>query len=236
VALHRLGVTFVLDRAGVTGNDGASHNGMWDQSILQVVPGLQLTAPRDATRLRQALAHAVTVNDAPTVIRYSKEPVPADIDAIDCIDGIDVLSRSGQDQVLVVGYGAMVPTALTVGRRLADQGIGVTVIDPVWSLPVNPALLDLAVHHQLVITIEDSGVIGGCGARLIQELSQRKINTPVRTYGVPQQFLEHGSRSGLLEELGLSAQEIARATLEEIVGHARPLIAEDVLADEPGHN
>jgi 1-deoxy-D-xylulose-5-phosphate synthase len=236
VAMHRLGVTFVLDRAGVTGNDGASHNGMWDQSILQIVPRLQLTAPRDATRLRQALARAVTVNDAPTVIRYCKEPVPADIDAIDTIDGVDILARTGQDQVLVVGYGAMVPTAMTVGRRLADQGIGVTVADPVWALPVNPALLDLAAHHQLVITIEDSGVIGGCGARLTQELSHHKINTPVRSYGVPQQFLEHGSRSGLLEELGLSAQEIARATLEEIVGHARPLVAEDVLADEPGHN
>ncbi|GAB3926362.1 1-deoxy-D-xylulose-5-phosphate synthase 1 [Microlunatus endophyticus] len=233
VALHRLGVTFVLDRAGVTGNDGASHNGMWDLSILQLVPGLQLAAPRDATRLRQALGRAVTIDDAPTVIRYSKEVVPADIDAVDVIGGIDVLARCDHDQVLVVGYGAMVPTALTVGRRLADQGIGATVVDPVWALPVNPALIDCAARHQLVITIEDNGVVGGCGARLAQELSHRKIKTPVRNFGVPQRFLEHGSRSGLLEELGLSAQEIARETLEEIVGHARPLTTEDVLADRP---
>jgi 1-deoxy-D-xylulose-5-phosphate synthase len=232
VALHRLGVTFVLDRAGVTGNDGASHNGMWDLSILQVVPGLQLAAPRDATRLRQALAKAVTVDDAPTVIRYSKDCVPADIEPVDCINGVDVLARTGDQQVLVVGYGAMVPIALAVGRRLADQGIGVTVVDPVWALPVNPALAELAGDHQLVITIEDNGVVGGCGARLGQELCNRKINTPVRNFGVPQRFLEHGSRSELMDEFGLSAQEIAREALEEIVGHARPLTAEDVLADD----
>ncbi len=228
VALHRLGVTFVLDRAGITGNDGASHNGMWDLSVLQLVPGLQLAAPRDAIRLRQALARATRVDDAPTVIRYSKESVPPDIDAIDTVDGLDVLARSADrdTDVLVVGYGAMVPTAIEVGARLADQGVGVTVVDPVWALPVNPALLELAAAHQLVITVEDNGVIGGCGARLAQELAAHRVATPIRNVGVPQRFLQHASRAELVEECGLSAQQIARAGLEQLLGHASPLITE----------
>ncbi|QDP96637.1 1-deoxy-D-xylulose-5-phosphate synthase [Microlunatus elymi] len=251
VAMHRLGVTFVLDRAGVTGNDGASHNGMWDLSMLQLVPGLQLAAPRDATRLRRALARAITVDDAPTVLRYSKESVPADIDPVDVIDGLDLLYRSGPrsdlyrvdlhephrteqaaEDVLVVGYGAMVPTALAVGRRLADQGVAVSVIDPVWALPVNPALVDLAARHQLVITIEDNGVVGGCGSRLAQELNNSGRPTPIRNFGIPQKFLEHGGRAELLADLGLSGQEIARAALEQLLGRSQPLTAEDVLVKQ----
>lgn len=223
VALHRCGVTFVLDRAGVTGNDGASHNGMWDMSILQVVPGLQLAAPRDGTRLREALRHAVTVDDAPTVIRYSKDAVPDDIDAVDQIDGVDVLLRSEQPRVLVVGYGQMVGTAIGVGERLADQGIGVTVVDPVWAMPVNAALLDLAREHELVISIEDNGVVGGCGSRLSQELRQAEIFTPMREFGIEQRFLEHGSRAELLTQLGLTPQHIARYAVEAIVRNESPL-------------
>ena len=170
VALHRCGVTFVLDRAGVTGNDGASHNGMWDMSLLQLVPGLHLAAPRDATRLREALAVAVGIDDAPSVVRYSKDAVPADVDAVETVDGVDVLVRTEQPRVLVVGIGQMVGTAVAVGQRLSDQGIGVTVVDPVWVLPVNPALVTLAAQHELVVTVEDNGVVGGCGARLAQAL------------------------------------------------------------------
>ncbi|MFP5283621.1 MAG: 1-deoxy-D-xylulose-5-phosphate synthase, partial [Actinomycetes bacterium] len=168
VALHRCGVTFALDRAGVTGPDGPSHHGMWDMSILQVVPGLHLAAPRDATRLRQALAASLTIDDAPSVIRYSKEQVPPDLDALTTVDGVDVLQRSAEPRVLVVAYGQLAATGVAVGDRLADQGIGVTVVDPVWALPVNPALLRLAGEHELVITIEDNGIVGGCGARLAQ--------------------------------------------------------------------
>ncbi|SDT48181.1 1-deoxy-D-xylulose-5-phosphate synthase [Microlunatus soli] len=234
VAMHRLGVTFVLDRAGVTGNDGASHNGVWDMSLLPIVPGLHLAAPRDATRLREALGRAVSVDDAPTVLRYSKDAVPADIGAIESVNGVDVLAGSVAEpsDVLIVGYGAMVPTALAVGRRLTDQGVAATVVDPVWALPVNPALIDLAASHQLVITVEDNGVVGGCGARLAQEFGTRGLPTPVRNFGVPPAFLEHGSRAEILDEIGLSAQDIARATLEQLLGHARPMTAEDVLQDQ----
>ena len=223
VAMHRQGVTFVLDRAGVTGSDGASHNGMWDMSLFQLVPGLHLTAPRDGTRLREALRRAVTVDDAPTVIRYSKELVPDDIEAIDHLDGVDVLTRTENPRVLVVGYGQLVGTAIEVGERLADQGIGVTVVDPLWSLPVRRSLLDLAAEHDLVITVEDNGVVGGCGARLAQELRFAEVDTPVREFGIAQQFLEHASRSELLDQLGLTPQHIARYAVGAALRDSEPL-------------
>jgi 1-deoxy-D-xylulose-5-phosphate synthase len=217
VALHRCGVTFVLDRAGVTGPDGASHHGMWDMSILQLVPGLHLTAPRDATRLRAALTASLAIDDAPSVIRYSNQQIPDDIPALDTIEGIDVVLHTDDPQVLVIGYGEMVQTAVGVGQRLADQGIGVTVVDPVWALPINPTLIRMASHHRLVISIEDNGIVGGCGARLAQELRLAEVTTPLREFGIEQRFLEHASRAELLEELRLTPQHIARYAVEAIV-------------------
>jgi 1-deoxy-D-xylulose-5-phosphate synthase len=225
VALHRCGVTFVLDRAGVTGPDGASHHGMWDMSLLQVVPGLQLAAPRDGTRLREALAASLLIDDAPTVIRYSNQQVPADLDAVATDRGVDILLRTEQPRVLVVAYGEMAGTGVAVGRRLSDQGIGVTVVDPVWALPVNSALIDLARTHELVITIEDGSVVGGCGSRLAQELRFADVRTPIREFGIAPQFLPHGNRAELLEELGLTPQAIARYAVEAIV-REEPMITE----------
>jgi 1-deoxy-D-xylulose-5-phosphate synthase len=182
-----------------------------------VSPGLRLAAPRDATRLRQALLAAVGIEDGPSVLRYSKEPVPAELPAVDAVDGVDVLLRTDQPRVLVVAWGQMAATGVGVGQRLADQGIGVTVVDPVWALPVNPALLRLAADHERVVTIEDNGIVGGCGARLAQELRLADIDTPVREFGIAQQFLDHGSRAELLEELGLTPQQIARYAVETMV-------------------
>ncbi|HJY46481.1 MAG TPA: 1-deoxy-D-xylulose-5-phosphate synthase [Propionibacteriaceae bacterium] len=217
VALHECGVTFVLDRAGITGPDGASHHGMWDMSLLQVVPGLHLAAPRDGTRLREALARSLAIDDRPTVIRFPRDQVPADLLAVDRVSGMDILLRTEQPQVLVVGLGQLAATAVAVGERLSDQGIGVTVLDPVWALPVNPALVELAVDHDLVITIEDNGVVGGYGARVAQELRSAGVDTPVREFGIPQEFLPHGSRSELLTEVGLTPQNIARYAVEAVV-------------------
>ncbi len=224
VALHHQGVTFVLDRAGVTGPDGPSHNGMWDLSLLGLVPRLRLAAPRDEERLCRALQLAVTIDDAPTVLRFSKEALPEPVPAIATRGGVDVLF-SGPDSpapaswspgsgVLVVGYGQFCGLAVEVGRRLADQGIGSTVVDPVWALPVSPDLLQLAAEHALVITIEDGGVAGGLGARLSQEARAAGIDTPLREFGIPQDFLVQGSRRGLLESLGLTATRIAREATE----------------------
>jgi 1-deoxy-D-xylulose-5-phosphate synthase len=223
VALHRCGVTFVLDRAGVTGPDGPSHHGMWDMSIAQLVPGLHLAAPRDGTRLREALARALTIDDAPSMLRFSKDTAPPDLVPVEQVDGLDVLLRTEQPRVLVVAFGPLAVTGVAVGERLADQGIGVTVVDPVWALPVNPALIRLAGEHELVVTIEDNGVVGGCGARLAQELRRADVGTPVREFGIPQQFLPHGSRAELLAEVGLSPQEVARYAVEAIARADEPL-------------
>jgi 1-deoxy-D-xylulose-5-phosphate synthase len=216
VALHRCAVTFVLDRAGVTGDDGASHNGMWDMSILQVVPGLRLAAPRDGTRLRELLREAVAVEDAPTVVRFPKgAPIP-DVERVGVEGGVDVLVRAGERDVLLVGIGAMAATCVEVADRLRAQGVGVTVVDPRWVKPVDPALLRLAARHRLVVSVEDNGVVGGCGAVLLQTLDEERVDVPVRLHGIPQRFLAHAKRARVLEEIGLTARPLALSVLDDL--------------------
>ncbi|GAA2758171.1 1-deoxy-D-xylulose-5-phosphate synthase [Actinopolymorpha rutila] len=216
VALHGCGATFVLDRAGVTGEDGPSHNGMWDMSILQVVPGLRLAAPRDGARLRELLREAVAVDDAPTVLRFPKGALPDDLPALERRDGVDVLVREGATDVLLVCVGSMAATGVEVAARLTGQGIGVTVVDPRWVKPVNPALVDLARTHRLVVSLEDSGRVGGCGAALGLALSDARVSTPLHVAGIAQRFLDHDKRPQLLAEMGLGAQDLARDIVERM--------------------
>ncbi|MDX6300686.1 MAG: 1-deoxy-D-xylulose-5-phosphate synthase [Nocardioidaceae bacterium] len=216
VALHRCAVTFVLDRAGVTGDDGASHNGMWDMSILQVVPGLRIAAPRDASRLRELLREAVEVDDGPTVVRFPKGPPTRDLEPVDRAGGCDVLVRTGSLDVLLVGVGSMAATSVEVAERLVAQGIGVTVVDPRWVKPVDPALVGLAAQHRLVVSVEDNGVVGGCGSVLLQTLNEARVATPVRVHGIPQEFLAHAKRAVILERVGLTAQTLARRIVEDV--------------------
>ena len=216
VALHRAGVTFVLDRAGVTGDDGASHNGMWDLSLLGVVPGVRVAAPRDAATLRAELREALDVDDAPTVVRFPKGALPADVPALERVGGVDVLARQGDDDVLVVAVGAMVPLALDVAGRLAAQGIGGTVVDPRWVLPVDEALVQLAARHRLVVVVEDNGRAGGIATAVQQRLSDASVRTPVRGFGIPQEFLDHARRPEVLERIGLTAQDVSRQVVEAV--------------------
>jgi 1-deoxy-D-xylulose-5-phosphate synthase len=225
VALHQCGVTFVTDRAGVTGDDGASHNGMWDMSVFQVVPGLRLAAPRDGARVRELLREAVAVEDAPTIVRLPKgAPPPEDLDAIDTVGGCDVLVRRGGRDVLLVAAGSMAATAVEVADRLTDQGIGVTVVDPRWVKPIDPALVPLAARFRLVVTVEDNGRVGGFGANLLQRLTDEGVRTPFRLHGIPQEFLGHAKRDVILERIGLTAQTLARRIVEDVTaldaGHA----------------
>ncbi len=217
VALHRLPVTLVLDRAGVTGDDGPSHNGMWDLSLLGVVPGMRVAAPRDATRLRELLREAVEYDEGPTALRFPKASVADnDIDTLDRVGGMDVLRRDDDADVLIVSAGAVAPLALEVADRVAAQGVGVTVVDPRWVLPVDGALPALAAAHALVVTLEDNGRAGGIGDAIARELRARSITTPVQNVALPQQFLPTARRDALLRELGLSAQEIARVAVESV--------------------
>ncbi|SFO47830.1 1-deoxy-D-xylulose-5-phosphate synthase [Geodermatophilus obscurus] len=223
VALHRQPVTVVLDRAGVTGADGASHNGMWDMSICSVVPGLRLAAPRDEPTLREAVREAVAVTDGPTVVRFPKGAPPVDIPALERRGPVDVLRRGeradgdggGVDStVLLVAVGSMVPMCLAAAERAADHGIGVTVVDPRWVLPVADELLDLAARHRLVVTVEDGGRAGGVGATLSRALQDRQVDVPVRAVGLPQAFLEHGSVGQVRADVGLTEQDVARRIAE----------------------
>ncbi len=214
VALHRCGVTFVLDRAGVTGDDGASHNGMWDLSFLQIVPGLRIAAPRDAATLREELREAVEVADAPTVVRFPKGAVGPDIPAVERIGGIDVVHRQGHDDVLLVAVGAMVGPCLEVAARCARQGIGVTVIDPRWVKPVPDEIAVLASKFRCVVTVEDNVRVGGVGSVVAQALRDAGVRTPVRDFGIPARFLGHATRAQVLAEIGLTAQDISREVIE----------------------
>jgi 1-deoxy-D-xylulose-5-phosphate synthase len=230
VALHRCGVTFCLDRSGVTGPDGASHHGMWDMAFLQVVPGLRLAAPRDAVTLREELREAVAVGDAPTVVRYPTGAVGPDLPALERVDGVDVMRRDGDD-VLLVAVGSMVATCLDVAERCAQQGIGVTVVDPRWVKPVPEQIVRMAAQVRAVVVVED-GLRGGVSGAVAQALRDARVPTPLRDFGVPLRFLDHAKRPEVLAEIGLTAQDIARdivETVSEIDGR----LAESKMITEP---
>ncbi|HEY0227087.1 MAG TPA: 1-deoxy-D-xylulose-5-phosphate synthase [Mycobacterium sp.] len=213
VAQHKLPVTMVLDRAGITGSDGPSHNGMWDLSLLGIVPGMRVAAPRDATRLREELGEALDIDDGPTAIRFPKGDVGEDIPAIERRSGVDVLAvpaKGLNHDVLLVGVGAFARMALAVAKRLHNQGIGVTVIDPRWVLPVSDAVLEMAAQHKVLVTLEDNGVNGGVGSAVSAALRNADIDLPCRDAGLPQEFFEHASRGEVLADLGLTDQDVAR--------------------------
>ena len=219
VALHQLPVTFVLDRAGVTGPDGASHHGMWDGSIMQLVPGMKIAAPRDAKRIAELLSEAVDVSDGPTVVRFPKGKVGGEVEAIAKLGGMDVLREPGAGlgpDVLLVGAGPMALMGLEVADRLAGHGIGVTVVDPRWTKPVDEALVGAARRHRLVATIEDNGRAGGFGDAVARLLRDHDVDVPVKTLGLPQEFLAHGSRDEVLEEAGLTPQQLALRITEAV--------------------
>lgn len=228
VALHKAGVTFVLDRAGVTGPDGASHHGMWDLSVLQVVPGIQIAAPRDSHTLREELQEAVQVNDAPTVLRFSKGNVGSNIKALSrTSDGVDILLQSASKDVLILTVGSMASVGLQVAELLAAQGIGSTVIDPRWVVPVAKSVIDMAAEHRLVVTVEDGIKVGGIGTRVRQDMRAAQVDTALNEVGLPDEFLEHASRAEIMERVGMTAQSIARDIVAQVVGskvpHAKPL-------------
>jgi 1-deoxy-D-xylulose-5-phosphate synthase len=223
VALHDAGVTFVLDRAGVTGPDGPSHHGMWDLAMLQIVPGIKLSSPRDAGILRELLNEAVEVRDRPTVIRFGKGTAGTVIPAISRTeDGVDILKQSSSKDVLIMSVGAMAGTALQVAELLAAQGIGATVIDPRWVVPVPRSVVTMSAEHRLVVTIEDGIKVGGIGTRVRQDLRDAQVDTALTEIGLPDEFIDHATRNEILEDAGLTAQAIARDIVAQVVGSRIP--------------
>ncbi|GGI47187.1 1-deoxy-D-xylulose-5-phosphate synthase [Agromyces flavus] len=223
VALHKAGVTFVLDRAGVTGPDGPSHHGVWDLSILQVVPGIRIAAPRDSVRLAEELGEATRVSDGPTVLRFPKGTVGTEYDAVRRThDGVDVLVESERKDVLVVTVGPMAGIGLEVAKRLEAQGIGATVVDPRWVVPVPDSVIALSADYRIVVSIEDGIRVGGIGTRIRQDLREAGVDTAVTEVGLPDEFLDHGARGDILERVGLTPQHIARDVTAMVLGSKLP--------------
>jgi 1-deoxy-D-xylulose-5-phosphate synthase len=208
VALLKLPVTFVLDRAGITGPDGASHNGVWDLSLLGIIPGMRVAAPRDASSLREQLGEALEVDDGPTAIRFPKGSVGADIEAVERIESVDVLRRPQDPDVLLVAVGPLAAIALTAAATLGERGVAVTVVDPRWVLPVPEQVVKLASDVELVVTLEESGLHGGVGSAVAARMREARVDTPVRSVGVPQRFLTHASRSEIHADLGITAADL----------------------------
>lgn len=221
VSLHRLPVTFVLDRAGVTGDDGASHNGMWDLSVFQVVPNLRIAAPRDGTQLRELLGEAIDVSDGPTMLRYAKGAVPADISSVERLGEADVLSRDDSEDVFLLTVGSMASVVASAADQIRARGFGVTVVDPRWVKPLDPAAVELAARHRVVASVEDNGRQGGVGSTFARALQDIGYTGPVQVHAIDQRFLDHAKRDVVLADHGLTADAIAAAALEQLAAGKR---------------
>jgi 1-deoxy-D-xylulose-5-phosphate synthase len=217
VALHHAGVTIILDRAGVTGDDGASHNGMWDLSMLGLVPGIRVAAPRDEQTLRRALREAVAVDDAPTVVRFPKGRLAEPLVAVEDSAGVELLHADTEPEVLIVGVGSMAGVAREAAAKLSAEGVPVAVAAPLWVLPLPAGLLDLATEIGRVVTIEDNGLVGGIGSSLATALADAGAEVRMARLGIPQEFLDHAGRPAILERLGLTAQGCAEAARSLLV-------------------
>lgn len=214
VALHKAGVTFVLDRAGITGDDGPSHHGIWDLALTGIVPTLEVAAPRDGARLRQALQEAVQISDRPTLIRFPKGAVQVDIPAFETRDGIDILYRGESADVLFVSIGAMASIAVEAASAAYREGVGVTVVDPRWVKPLPKSLLTMAQRYKSVVVIEDGIRHGGIASSLSEMFRDARLDISIHSIGVPLEFIEHSKRGEILEDLGITAQKIAREIVE----------------------
>jgi len=211
VALHKAGVTFVLDRAGITGDDGPSHNGIWDLALTGIVPTLHVAAPRDGQRLRETLREALDISDAPSLIRFPKGAVNPEIPAFERRDGIDVLYRGESADILLVSIGAFAAIAVEAAAQAYREGVGVTVVDPRWVKPLPKSLITMAQRYKSVVVLEDGIKHGGIASTISELFREANLNVPVHSIGVPLVFLEHAKRVQILEDLGITAQNITRS-------------------------
>jgi 1-deoxy-D-xylulose-5-phosphate synthase len=214
VALHKAGVTFVLDRAGITGDDGPSHHGIWDLAVTGLVPTMHVAAPRDAARLRETLREAVAINDAPTAVRFPKGAVQSDIPAFERRDGVDVLYRGESADVLLVSIGSMAAIAVEAASQAYREGVGVTVIDPRWVKPLPASLISMVERYKSVVVLEDGIKHGGIASAISEQCREAGLNIAIHSIGVPLEFIEHSKRSEILEDLGITAQKISRDIVE----------------------
>ncbi len=211
VALHKAGVTFVLDRAGITGDDGPSHNGIWDLALTGIVPTLHVAAPRDGARVRETLREAIDITDAPTLLRFPKGAVNEDIPAFERRDGIDVLYRGESADILLVSIGAFAAMAVEAAGQAYREGVGVTVIDPRWVKPLPKSLITMAQRYKSVVVLEDGIKHGGIASTISELFRDAGLAVPVHSIGVPLAFIEHSKRAEVLQDLGITVQNITRS-------------------------
>jgi 1-deoxy-D-xylulose-5-phosphate synthase len=210
VALHKAGVTFVLDRAGITGDDGPSHHGIWDLALTGIVPNMYVGAPRDGARLREILRECVVIDNAPSMVRFPKGAVPADIPAVERVDGIDILYRGLAPQVLVISVGSMAGMAIEVAQLAKDQSIEITVVDPLWVKPISPAVIALSAKYSTVVVMEDGIKHAGIASTISEALRNAGVNCSLHSIGVPLEFIEHSKRAEILEDLEITPAAIVQ--------------------------
>lgn len=229
VALHKAGVTFVLDRSGVTGDDGPSHHGIWDLALSGIIPTLHVAAPRDGARLRETLREAVDISDAPTLIRYPKGAICADIPAFERRDGIDVLYRGESADILLVSVGSMATLAVEAAAQAYREGVGVTVIDPRWVKPLPASLITMARRYKSIVVIEDGIKHGGIASTVSELFREEGLAVPIHSIGVPLEFIEHSKRDEIFNDLGITVQTITRS----LVSWSLTLKQLEMTAQEP---
>jgi 1-deoxy-D-xylulose-5-phosphate synthase len=210
VALHKAGVTFVLDRAGITGDDGPSHHGIWDLALTGIVPNMHVGAPRDGARLKEILRECVAIENAPSMVRFPKGAVPADIPAVQRVDGIDILHRGLTPQVLVISVGSMAGMAIEVAQLAKTQSIEITVVDPLWVKPISPAVIALCANYSTVVVMEDGIKHAGIASTISEALRNAGTNCSLHSFGVPLEFIEHSKRAEILEDLEITPAAIVQ--------------------------
>ena len=210
VALHKAGVTFVLDRAGITGDDGPSHHGIWDLALTGIVPNMHVGAPRDGARLKEILRECVAIENAPSMVRFPKGAVPADIPAVQRVDGIDILHRGLTPQVLVISVGSMAGMAIEVAQLAKTQSIEITVVDPLWVKPISPAVIALCANYSTVVVMEDGIKHAGIASTISEALRNAGTNCSLHSIGVPLEFIEHSKRAEILEDLEITPAAIVQ--------------------------
>jgi 1-deoxy-D-xylulose-5-phosphate synthase len=231
VALHKAGVTFVLDRSGITGDDGPSHHGIWDLALTGIVPSMHVGAPRDASRLREILREAVAISDAPSMLRFPKGAIQEDIPAFERRDGIDVLYRGESADVLLVSIGAMAAIAVEAASMAYREGVGVTVIDPRWVKPLPASLVTIAQRYKSVVVLEDGIKHGGIASSISEMFRESGLTTPIHSIGIPLEFIEHSKRSEIMNDLGITAQSIARSIVEWNSSHSTSNLSDSTMAE-----
>ena len=231
VALHKAGVTFVLDRSGITGDDGPSHHGIWDLALTGIVPNMHVGAPRDASRLREILREAVAISDAPSMLRFPKGAIQEDIPAFERLDGIDVLYRVESADVFLVSVGAMAAIAVEAAGMAYREGVGVTVIDPRWVKPLPTSLVTIAQRYKSVVVLEDGIKHGGIASSISEMFRASGLATPIHSIGIPLEFIEHSKRSEIMHDLGITVQSIARSIVEWNSSHSSSNLADSTMAE-----